>query len=61
MLKTSQLRINADTDTAQKTIEEGEASSDDAGELLERAAQRQAELTTMTREMQQRAEREHGP
>jgi hypothetical protein len=61
MLKSSQLRINADTETAHKAIEENEPGGDDAHGLLQRAARRQTELTTMTREMQQRAERGHGP
>ena len=60
MLKRSQLGINGQTQAAETALQEGGAVADDAQSTLQQAARRQAELTEMAREMQERTERESG-
>jgi len=59
LLKTSQARINRQTDIAQGAGEVDKAG--EIGEILSRAARQQAELRDMAREIQQRAEKEGAP
>jgi hypothetical protein len=57
LLRTSQARINQQTDVANEARETGEEDAGEITALLDRAAGKQAELIEMAREMQQRAEK----
>lgn len=57
MLKTSQLRVNQQTDVAAEALQKGDANPTEVSGVLKRASARQAQLKDMARELQERAEK----
>ena len=57
MLKTSQLRVNQQTDVAAEALQKGDADPAEVTGALQRASARQAQLKDMARELQERAEK----